>query len=88
MNKYIITILVLLVILAIIEVQEKPKEFTFVVATLDTPVPKLVQNDPIVSEVQAKPDPAPPKKPAPKPVVSKKETVAPPPSNPQRIYKK
>lgn len=97
MNKYTLTILALLCILAILEVQDKPKEFTFDVATLDTP--KLVKNDPVIEVVEAKPVqsdkvPVQPKKTAPavkkqsNPVVSKKETVAPPPKDPQRIIKK
>lgn len=97
MNKYTLSIAVLVIIYFSLDYLPKSNEKPLVVATIDVvqstkPVPEVITPEiqkiekPI--EVKPIPKPASPKVATPKPIVSKKETVAPAPTNPQRIIKK
>jgi len=88
--------MVLVIIYFSLDYLPKSDEKPLVVATIDT-VPAIKEATKIAPEIQPiekpievkpSPKPATPKVSAPKPVVSKKETVAPPPKDPQRIIKK
>lgn len=97
MNKYTLSIAVLVIIYFSLDYLPKNNEKPLVVATIDVvqstkPVPEVITPEiqklekPI--EVKPTPKPASPKVATPKPIVSKKETVAPAPTNPHRITKK
>lgn len=91
MNKYTLSIAVLVIIYFSLDYLPKSNEKPLVVATIDvvqaTKAPEIQQPEKPIEE-KPTPKPASPKVAIPKPIVSKKETVAPAPTNPQRITKK
>lgn len=95
----VIIILMIGVLFGLLHIQKQKDNKVYVIATVDVyhhiaqdPVETLkieTVSQPLVQQAHAEQAPAP--KPAPKkpqPVVAKKETVAPPPKDPQKIIKK